>query len=139
MALNNTYSRAFDQYRENTVFSSTPEELTLMLYNGVVKFIMQAQIAIDENHMDKVNNSIIRAQDIICELQSTLDMKYEISNSLMLLYDYIYRQLMEANIKKSKSILDEVLGLAKKLRDTWMQAMKIAKKQNRVREIKASN
>ena len=113
MALNNSYNRAFDQYRENTVFTSTPEELTLMLYNGIVKFIMQAKVAIDENHIERANNSILRAQDIICELQSSLDMKYEISNNLMLLYDYMYRQLMESNIKKDKNILEEVLNFAK--------------------------
>ncbi|HHY24259.1 MAG TPA: flagellar export chaperone FliS [Clostridiaceae bacterium] len=139
MALNNSYNRAFDQYRENTVFTSTPEELTLMLYNGIVKFIMQAKVAIDENHIERANNSILRAQDIICELQSSLDMKYEISNNLMLLYDYMYRQLMESNIKKDKNILEEVLNFAKELRDTWMQAMKMAKKQNRIRQVKTSN
>ncbi|HOJ12391.1 MAG TPA: flagellar export chaperone FliS [Clostridiales bacterium] len=134
MALNNSYSKGYNQYRENTVFTSTPEELTLMLYNGIVKFIMQAQAAIDENHIEKANSSIIKAQEIICELQLTLDMKYEISKRFMLLYDYIYRQLMEANIKKDKNILEEVLGFAKELRDTWMQAMKAAKQQNNIRE-----
>ncbi len=139
MALNNSYNRAFNQYRENTVFTSTPEELTLMLYNGIVKFVMQAQTAIGENHIEKANNSIIRAQEIIFELQSSLDMKYGISNNLMLLYDYMYRQLMEANIKKDKNILEEVLDFTKELRDTWMQAMKIAKKQNRIRKVKTGN
>ena len=46
---------------------------------------------------------------------------------------------MESNIKKDKNILEEVLNFAKELRDTWMQAMKMAKKQNRIRQVKTSN
>lgn len=134
MILNNTYNKAYNQYRENAIFTSTPEELTLMLYNGLIKFIMQAQAAIDEKDIEKANNSIIRAQEIVLEFQATLDMKYEVSNNLMLLYDYMYRRLMEANIRKDKDILGEVLGFAKELRDIWAQAMKIAKKQSRVKE-----
>ena len=131
MAVNKAYSQYYNQYKENTIFTSTPEELTLMLYNGLVKFIMQAQLAIEEKQFDKANNSIIRAQDIILELQSTLDTKYEISNSLALLYDYMNRRLIDANINKDNKILDEVLGYATELRDTWSQAMKIAKTERR--------
>lgn len=123
MALN----RAYSQYKESSIFTASPEELTLMLYNGLVRFIMQAQNAIDNKEISKVHESILRAQDIIREFQATLDMKYEISKSLMLIYDYMYRRLLDANIKKDKEILEEVLGFAKELRDTWSQAMKIAK------------
>ncbi|MCX8130718.1 MAG: flagellar export chaperone FliS [Clostridia bacterium] len=125
MALN----KAYDQYKENSVYTATPEELTLMLYNGLVKFILQAQAAVDEKDIAKANNGIIRAQDIIIEFQATLDMKYEISKNLALLYDYMHRRLIDANMKKDRAILEEVLGLAKELRDTWAQAMKIAKQQ----------
>jgi len=122
-------SKAYNQYKENSIFTSTPEELTFMLYNGLVKFIMQAQLAIDEKQIEKANNSILRAQAIISELQSTLDSKYEISENLMLLYDYMNDKLIDANINKDIKILDEVLGFAKEIRDTWSQAMKIAKKE----------
>jgi flagellar secretion chaperone FliS len=125
MLTNNAYSK----YKENSVFTASPEELTLMLYNGLVKFIMQAQLSVEEKSLEKANRSIIRAQDIIMEFQTTLDMKYEISQNLALLYDYMYRRLLDANIKKDKAILEEVLGFAKELRDTWAQAMKIAKTQ----------
>ena len=123
MALN----RAYNQYKQSSIYTATPEELTLMLYNGLVKFIMQAQKAIDDKEISKANEAIIRAQDIVREFQNTLDMKYEVSHGLMLLYDFMYRELVSANIKKDKSILEEVLRFAKELRDTWMQAMKLAK------------
>lgn len=124
-----TSNKAYDQYKESSIYTANPEELTLMLYNGIVKFIMQAQTAVDEKNMEKVHSSITRAEDIIAELQATLDTKYEVSNSLILMYDYMYRRLIEANVKKDKEILEEVLGFARELRDTWAQAIKIARQQ----------
>lgn len=123
MALN----KAYDQYKHNSVFTASPEELTLMLYNGLVKFIMLAQGGIVEYDMEKANSNIIKAQNIVLHLQNTLDMGYDVSQSLDLLYDFMYRHLIEANIKKDKVMLEEVLGLVKDLRDTWQQAMKLAK------------
>lgn len=119
----------YKQYKENSVYTANPEELTYMLYNGLVKFIMKAQYAISKKDVEGANENILKSQAIIIELTATLDEKYEISASLSLLYDYMNRRLIEANIQKSSEILDEVLDFAKQLRDTWEQAMKIAKKQ----------
>jgi flagellar protein FliS len=113
------------------VYTANPEELTFMLFNGLVKFIMKAQYAISKNDLEGANENIIKSQEIITELMSSLDEKYEISASLMLLYDYMLRRLIDANLQKSSEILDEILEFAKELRDTWDQAMKIAKKQAR--------
>lgn len=124
-------NEAFNQYKTNSVYTANPEELTLMLYNGLVKFIMKAQYAISKNDMESANENIIKSQQIITELMSTLDKKYEIANNLLLLYDYMLRRLIEANVKKNAGILDEVLDFVKQLRDTWEQAMKIAKQQTR--------
>lgn len=124
-------NNAYNQYRENSVYTASPQELTLMLYNGLVRFIMQAIAALENEDYSKVNNSIIRAEEILLELQSSLDMKYELSQSMLLLYDYLYRRLLDANLSKSKSILEEVLGFAKEFRDVWEQAMKAAKLQQR--------
>ena len=123
--------KAYNQYKENSILTSTPEELTLMLFNGIVKFIMQSQLAIEENQLEKANNAILRAQDIITELQSTLDTRYEISKSMALLYDYMQRRLIDANVSKDSKVLDEVLSYATELRDTWVQATKIARKESK--------
>lgn len=127
-------NNGYNQYKQNSINTATPEELTLMLYNGLVKFIMQAQTGIEEKNLEKANNSIIRSQDIIREFQVTLNMKYEVAHSLALIYDYMYRRLVEANIKKDRDILEEILGFAKELRDTWAQAMKLAKQHINVNE-----
>ena len=123
MAINKMHN----QYVQNSIYTAAPEELTMMLYNGLVKFVMIAQSGLEENNFEKVNNNILRAQDIIHEFRATLDKKYEVSRNLDLLYEYMNTRLIEANIKKDKLILQEVLGFAKELRDTWNQAIKIAK------------
>lgn len=125
MALNNAY----DQYKENSTYTASPEELTLMLYNGLVKFLMQAQMAINEKNIEKANNCIIKAQNILNEFRCTLDMKYDISKQLDALYEYMNNRLFDANIKKDTDIIEEVLDFARELRNTWEQAMKIAKRQ----------
>lgn len=123
MLANNPYK----QYQENSVFTATPAELVLMLYNGAIKFINQGMQYIRKKDYEKAHNAIVRVQDIINELSLSLDMKYEISNNFKMLYDYILRRLIEANTKKDVEILEEVLYLVTQFRDTWEEAMKIAK------------
>lgn len=117
----------YQQYQQSVINTSTPQELTLMLYNGLVKFLNLGIQAIDEKNMESAHNNILKAQRIIEEFMSTLNMDYDISKNLYSLYEYMNRRLIDANIKKDKEITEEVLGFAKELRDTWAQAMKLAK------------
>ncbi|HZJ83160.1 MAG TPA: flagellar export chaperone FliS [Clostridia bacterium] len=121
MAMLNPYQ----QYQNQSAMTANPGELTLMLYNGLIKFINLAKAGIDNKDIEKSNNAIIRAQDIIQELSITLNMDYEISNSLGSLYDYIYNRLVDANLSKDKAPLDESMDLIVDLRDTWAEAIKI--------------
>ncbi|HEX3030141.1 MAG TPA: flagellar export chaperone FliS [Clostridia bacterium] len=120
---------AYNQYKENSITTASPEDLTLMLYNGLVKFIMRGIDSIEKRNIPEAHSNITRAEDIVKEFMTTLDMKYELSNSLYSIYEYILGRLVDANMSKDKTILEEVLGFAKVLRDTWEQAMKIAKHQ----------
>ena len=95
-----------------------------MLFNGCLKFIRQAEASINNHDIPGANTCIIRAQDIICELKTTLDMSYPIAKSLSQLYDYINRRLIDANIAKSTDILEEVLDLVTELRDAWAEVVK---------------
>ncbi len=128
-------AQAHNTYKESSIFTASPEELTLMLFNGLVRFIMQAQKAIEDKDVQKAHESIVRAEDIITEFQATLDMQYELSAGLAMLYEYMHRRLVEANMQKDAEILEEILGLARDLRDTWAQAMKIAKQQPKLEQI----
>lgn len=126
---------AYQQYKEKSIQTASPEELTLMLYNGLVKFIMRAIDAVEKQKVEEAHNNIIRAQDIVREFMATLDKKYEIAVSLELLYDYMLRRLIEANTHKDAAILEEVLDMAKQLRDTWEQAMKLARQPRKKAEL----
>jgi len=113
---------------QKQIESASKEELTLMLYEGGVKFLNQAIIALEKNDIVKANNLIIRTEDIVREFQLTLDHKYEeISKPLDQLYDYMHRRLVEGNLQKDVEILNEVLGMFREMRDTWKEAMKLAK------------
>lgn len=127
-------ANAQNAYKQSAIMTASPEELTLMLYNGLVRFIMAAQKAIDDKDIEKAHESIVRADDIIVEFRSTLDMQYELSQGLAMMYEYMSDRLIEANLTKDKEILEEVLHFARDLRDTWSQAMKLAKQGDRVVE-----
>lgn len=127
MAMNNPYQ----QYQNNSILTARPEELTLMLYNGAIKFLKQAIINIDEKYLDKAHNNIIKAQEIIKELMCTLDMQYEVSQNMFSLYDFMYDWLVQANIEKTSSTgkqkINDVVKLLEDLRNTWSEAMKMSK------------
>jgi len=117
----------YQQYRKNVINTSTPQELTLMLYNGLIKYLKLAIQALEEKNTESTNNNLVRSQAILEEFMGTLNMNYEVSNNLYALYDYMYWRIVDANIKKDKEIVEEVVGFAEDLRDTWNQAMKLAK------------
>lgn len=117
----------YAQYQKNAINSADPAQLTLMLYNGAVKFTKQAISEMQASNIEKSNHYNLRAQDIITELMLTLNHDYEISKNLHSLYDYIKHRLIEANIKKDSEILHEALGLLEELRNTWAEALKKAK------------
>lgn len=123
MMMKNPYS----QYKKNSVMTATPEELVLMLYNGALKFLKQATIYIEEKNIEKAHYSIIKVQDILVEFMSTVDRQNEIGKDLYALYEYMNHRLKEANLRKDIKILEEVHGMIKEIRDTWEQAIKIAK------------
>ena len=121
MAMNNPYQ----SYQTNAVQTASPGELTLMLYNGCLKFIAQAKKAIEDKDIEARNTNLLKAQKIIQELMVTLNMEYEVAKSMMTMYDYMYRRLVEANIKSDISILEEVEGYVKEFRDTWKQVIQM--------------
>ena len=118
------YNMGLNHYLETSVNTAFPAELTLMLQNALVKHLTKARDSISQNQVQRSHESILRSQDILREFQATLDMKYPISQNLMLLYDYMKRRLIEANIKKDMEAIEEVLGFARELRDSWAIAIK---------------
>lgn len=116
-------------YKTQQIMTASPQELTLMLYNGAIRFIAESIQAIERKDMQKAHESNMRAQDIVREFMNTLDMQYEVSEGLDKLYDYIEYRLIQANLKKDVAQLEEAKGMLTELRDTWYQAMKLVRGQ----------
>ncbi|MDK2867139.1 MAG: flagellar secretion chaperone FliS [Clostridiales bacterium] len=110
------------QYIENKVMSAKPEELTYMLYEGLVKFIKTAVMYLEMKRMEDVNYNAQRAQAIIDELRSTLNKDIPISDSLDQLYEYMSFKLVEANVDKNELAFKEALEIAENFKETWRQA-----------------
>ncbi len=117
-------------YANNAVNTANKFELTLMLYEGAIKFCNQAEIAIDKNDVSEANRLIQRVQDIIRELQVTLKRDTEVANNMYALYQYIYELLVDANLKKDKAKLNEAMELIRDFRDMWKEGMEQMKKSN---------
>ncbi len=121
MAINNPYQ----SYQQNSVVQSTPGELTLMLYNGCIKFLNQAKKGIETNQIELRNTNIQKAQAIIQEFMTTLDKSIPVSESMYDLYEYMNNRLLEANIKNDAGIVEEVIGYTTEFRDTWKQVIQL--------------
>ncbi|MBP5199356.1 MAG: flagellar export chaperone FliS [Schwartzia sp.] len=118
---------AAEAYKRQQVLTATPEALTLMLYNGALRFMTEGREAIEKKDYEEANNSLQKAQNIITEFRVTLNMEYEIAHQLLPLYNYVYDRLVEANMKSDIKQLDEAKNIITELRDAWAQAMKKAR------------
>ena len=117
-------------YKNNSIQTASSAELTLMLYDGAIKFCNIALGAIENGDIQKANTNIIKAENIITEFRATLDFKYPVAKDFELVYDYIYRRLVEANIHKDAEVLTEALKYIREMRDTWKEVMRLNKVQN---------
>ena len=120
---------AAEAYKRQQVMTATPEALTLMLYNGALRFMSEGMEAIEKKDYDQANTSLQKAQKIISEFRITLKMEYDISKQLLPLCNYVYDRLVEGNMKSDSSKIEEAKGIITELRDAWAQAMKEARKE----------
>ena len=121
MAIKNPYAT----YTNNRIMTASPAELTLMLYDGAIKFCNIALGAIEDNDIVKAHKNLIKAQNIIVEFQATLDFQYPVAEDFNNVYEYLLKRLVEANLKKDVEILEEVLKHLRTMRDTWKEVMRL--------------
>nr|WP_297705588.1 flagellar export chaperone FliS [uncultured Butyrivibrio sp.] len=115
---------AYAQYKNNKVMSASAPELTLMLYDGSIKFLNIADYALEKGDLEKAHNNIIKTEKIIEYLRNTLDMKYPVAQDFENMYSYIYRRLIEANMSKNRDIIIEINQHMHAIRDNWVEVMK---------------
>ncbi|MEE0523573.1 MAG: flagellar export chaperone FliS [Lachnospira sp.] len=119
----NQANQAYAEYNRNKVLTASPAELTLILYEGAIKFCNIAIIGLEQNDMEKTHNNIVKVENIIEEFQATLNHKYPVAEDFDKIYRYIYDLLIEANIKKDKELLERALDELRGMRDTWKEIM----------------
>ena len=118
----------YNTYKQNSVNMASREQLLIMLVDGAVKYTKIARIAIEKKDIARAHKELIRVQDIFTELMVTLDRSAgDFTNNLYNIYDFIKGQLVQANIKKDVSIIDEVLPLIEEVRDMWHEVNKKSK------------
>lgn len=122
--LNNPYA----QYQRNKILTASPAELTLMLYDGAIKFCNIAIAGIEQGDIEKTHNNIMKVQRIIKEFIASLDERYEVAQDFKNVYDYLLIRLHDANMTKDKEILEEILEHLRTMRDTWKEVMALATK-----------
>ena len=123
--------KAYGQYNNSKVLTASPAELTLMLYEGAIKFCNIAIIAVEQKDIQKAHTNIQKTEKIIDYFRQTLDMSYPVAEDFERVYSYLGRRLVEANIKKDKEILEEVNTHLRSMRDTWKEVMKKSKEQGK--------
>lgn len=111
-------------YKQASVNTAPPSRLLLMLFDGLLRFIHQGEMAIKAKQAEEAHKALLKAQDIVLELRSTLDKEKapELCETLYDLYTYFYQKLIEANTKKDAQPLQEIEGFIKELRDAFQQA-----------------
>jgi len=120
--MNNQMANA---YKNQQIMTASPEQLTLLLYNGALRFLTESILAMEQGDVQKSHNSNLRVQDIVREFVQTLDMSYELSKTWAQLYEYIEHCLIQGNIKKDVEQLQYAKSILTEMRDTWAEAMKL--------------
>lgn len=118
----------YAQYQNSKVLTASPAELTLMLYEGIIKFINIAIVAIQEKEYDKANINVMKAERIVDHLSATLNHKYPVAQDFENIYKCIMNALLNGNVKKDVKELERALEYSRMIRDTWKEVMKQAEK-----------
>lgn len=118
---------AYSQYNNSKILTASPAELTLMLYDGAIKFCNIAIVAVEQKDIEKAHVNITKTERIVDYFRKTLDMSYPVAEDFERVYSYLGRRLVEANIKKDKEILEEVNQHLRSMRDTWKEVMQHSK------------
>ncbi len=115
--------QAYAQYNNSKILTAKPAELTLMLYEGAIKFCNIALKAIEDNDVSKAHENIVKVERIIDYLRKTLDMSYPVAQDFENMYVYLDRRLFEANMSKDPEILEEINTHLHAIRDNWKLVM----------------
>jgi flagellar protein FliS len=121
-------SNPYKTYKDQDLDTSNPREIVGKLFGAASVSLRRAVLEINNKHIEKANECILKAENIIEVLDKSLDMEFPISAQMHDLYDYMIRRMIEANVKKDIGILIEIAGLISELRETWEEAFSLSVK-----------
>lgn len=124
MAINNN---PYAQYQNSRILTASPAELTLMLYDGAIKFGNIAIMGMKQKDIEKAHVNLKKVQRIVAEFRATLDMKYPVAQDFDRIYIYLEQRMVEANLAKDPEIMEEVVKHLRSMRDTWKEVMRLNK------------
>ncbi|MCP4643511.1 MAG: flagellar export chaperone FliS [bacterium] len=118
---------SYDTYKKVDVQTASQGKLVVMLFNGAIQRAEEAKRHLKAGKLDNAHNNLIRAQDIVGELRSALDMHAggQLATNLDRLYEYFQHLLIRANIRKDTGAIEEAMELMTEIRDTWQEAFKL--------------
>ncbi|RBR31786.1 flagellar export chaperone FliS [Enterococcus cecorum] len=118
-----SYQKMQSNYLANEVMQASPKRLIELLLEGCIKNLKLAVIAIDKEDVNLAHNKLVRAQDIISELRYSINEEVggEVAQQFIQLYEYINNQLVLANLKKDKAVVEKIEGMVEELLATWKQ------------------
>lgn len=114
----------YAQYQNARILTASPAELTLMLYEGAIKFGNIAITAMENKNPAKAHENVVKVERIIQNFRETLDKKYPVWQDFENVYVYLLRRCHEANIAKDPVIMEEVVTHLRSMRDNWKEVMK---------------
>ncbi len=123
MALPNAYA----QYNASKIMTASPAELTLLLYEGAIKFGNISIVKMEQKDIEGAYKNILKVGKIIDYLRETLDMKYAVAQDFENIYSYLSRRILECQTTKDPAIMEEVVRHLRSVRDNWKEVMKRAK------------
>lgn len=126
-----TIGNPYAKYQDSKILTASSAELTLMLYDGIIKFTNIGITAIENREFQKANTNILKAERIVDHLSATLNDKYPVSNDFLNIYNCIMQALIQGNMRKDVAELERALEYSRMIRDTWKEVMKIAEKEKK--------
>jgi len=125
-----------DVYKQQSILTAAPLDVIVMLYDALKKNIVLGKKWIVKKDAQRAHKHLIKAQEIVTELVNSLDMTYEMSEGLLSLYEYILRNLEEANLRKDESSLEPIIEIINSLREAWHE-ISLSNKGNLYLEIES--
>lgn len=121
----------YQNYKEQSILTMTPGNLLITLYDEVLKELSTAKVALESEDYNRTNKALQKSQRILNHLKATLNFDYSVSENLDALYDYFISRIIQANIKKDPAVLDEIIPMVSDLRDTYSQADRLSRTQDK--------